>query len=61
MLLAVAFLILVVCLAVRNNSYCNSSSGKILIFILKIVHVLFFAADLNLFDCVFVSVTLASR
>ena len=60
--LSVAFLIcfaLVVCLAVRNNSCGNSSSWKFLMFFINIVRVLVFAADFNLFNCVFVSLNLA--
>ena len=38
-LLAMAFLILVVCLVVRNNSCDNSSSWKFFLFILNIVPV----------------------
>ena len=51
-LLAKAFLILVVCLVVKNNSCGNSSPSKFFLFNLNIVPVLFFAADLNLFNCV---------
>ena len=60
MLLAKAFLILVVCLVVRNNSCGNSSPSKFFLFILNIVPILFFAPDFNWFNCVFVSITLAS-
>ena len=59
-LIAKAFLILVVCLVVRNNSCDNSSSSKFFLFNVNIVPVLFFAADFNLFNYVFVSLTLAS-
>ena len=52
-----AFLILVVCLAVRNNSCGNSSSGKFFLPIVNSVPVLFFAADFSLFNCVFVNLT----
>ena len=44
----------------RNDSCGNSSSSKFFLFNLDIVSVLFFAADFNLFNCVFVSLTLAS-
>ena len=50
--LAKAFLTLVVCLVVRNKSCGNSLSSMFFLFILNIVHVLFFAADFNLFNCV---------
>ena len=60
MLLAKAFLILVVCLVVRNNLCSNYSSSKFFLFNLNIVPVLFFSADFNLFNCVFVSLTLGS-
>ena len=59
-LLAKAFLILVVCLVVRNNSCGNSSSSKLFLFNLNIGPVLFFAADINLLHSVFVSLTIAS-
>ena len=49
-LLAKAFLILVVCLAVKDNSCGNSSYSKFFLFILNIVPVLFFAADFNSFN-----------
>ena len=58
-LLAKAFIILFVCLVVRNNSCGNSSSWKFFLFIFDIVPVLAFAADLSLFNFVFVSSTLA--
>ena len=54
------FLILVVCLVVRNNSCGNYSTSKFSLFPLDIVPVLVFAADFNLFNCVFVSLTLYS-
>ena len=57
MLLAKAFLILVVCLVVRNNSCDNSSSSKFPLFTLNIVPVLLFAADFSLIGYVFVSLT----
>ena len=59
-ILAKAFLILVVCLVVRNNLCVNSWSSKFFLFNLNIVPVLFIAADLYLFNCIFVSLTLAS-
>ena len=59
-MLAKAFLILVVCLTVGNNSCGNSSSSKFSLLILYIVFVLFFAGDFNLFNWVFVSLTLDS-
>ena len=46
-MLVKAFLILVVCLVVRNNSCGNSSSSKFFLFIRNIVPALFFAADFN--------------
>ena len=55
-----AFLILVVCLVVKSNSCGNSSSSNFFLLVLNIVPVLFFAADFDLFNCVFVSLTLAS-
>ena len=54
-LLANTFLNLVVCFVVRNNSFGNSSSSKFFLFNLNIVPTLFFAADFNLFNCIFVS------
>ena len=59
MLLAKAFLISVVCLAVRNNSYGNPSPSAFFLPNFNIVSVLFFAADFSLFNYVFVSLTLA--
>ena len=59
-LLANTFLFLVVCIVVKNNSFCNSSSWKIFSFILNIVPVLFFAADFKLLHCAVVSLALAS-
>ena len=56
--LAKAFLILVVCLVVRNNSCGNSASSKFFLFNLNIVPLLFLAAVYNLFNCLFVSLTL---
>ena len=55
-----AFLILVVYLVVKSNSCGNSSSSNFFLLVLNIVPVLFFAADFDLFNCVFVSLTLAS-
>ena len=54
-----AFIILIFlsCL-VRNNSRVNYSYWKYFVVILTIVLVLFFAAYCNLFNCVFVSLTL---
>ena len=59
-LFAKTFLILVVFLAVRDHSCGNFSSSKFLLFRLNVAPVLFFAADFNLFNYVFVSLTLAS-
>ena len=59
-LLVMVFLILVVCLVVRNNSCGNYSTSKFSLFTLNIVPVLVFAADFNLFNYVFVSLTLYS-
>ena len=59
-LLTKAFLILVVHLVVTNNSCENSSSWKFLLFVLNIAKVLFCVADIILFTCVFVSLTLYS-
>ena len=59
-LLAKAFLILVVCLVVKNNSCGNSSSLIFFLFNLIIVAGLFFAADVTLFNYVIVNLTLAS-
>ena len=59
-LLAMAFLVLVVCLVVKNNSCGYSSSWKFFLFDLNIILLLFFAEDFNLFNCVFVTLTLAS-
>ena len=50
---------LVIYLTVRNNSCGNSSSWKFLLFFINIFRVLIFAADFNLFNCVFVSLNLA--
>ena len=50
-LLAKTFLMLVVCLVVRNNSCGRSSSSKVFLFNLNIAPVLFFAADFKLFNC----------
>ena len=58
-LLAKAFLILVVYL-VRKESWGNSSFSKFSLFILNTVPVLFFAADFNLLNHVFVILTLTS-
>ena len=57
--LAKAFLILVICFGVRNNSCDNSSSLKFFLFSLNIVRASFFAADYNLFNCAFVNLTLS--
>ena len=59
-LLAKAFVILVVSLVVRNNSCDNSSPSKFSLSNLNIVPVLFFTAGVNSFDCVFFNLTLAS-
>ena len=61
MLLAKPFLILVVCLVVRNNSCGNSSPSKFFLFHVNVVPVLFFATDFNLLNHVFVSLTLTLR
>ena len=47
-------------LLAKNNSYGNYSSSKFYSINLNIILVLFFAEDFNLFNCVFVSLTLAS-
>ena len=61
MLLAKAFLILVISLVVRNNSCGNPLSSKFFLFILNILSVLFSATDFDLLKyCVFVSLILAS-
>ena len=52
--------VLIACLVVRNNSYGNSSSSKFILVNPYIVPFSFFAADFNLFSCVFVSLTLAT-
>ena len=49
-LLAKAFLILVVCLVVRNNSCGNSSSSQFFLFDLYLVSVLLFATGFNLLN-----------
>ena len=59
-LLAKVFLILVVCLFVRNNSFGNYSSSNFFLFNLNIFPVLFLDTGFNLFNCVFVSLTFAS-
>ena len=56
-LLAKAFLTLVVCLVVTNNSCGNSSSWKFFLFTLNTVSALFFAVYFNLFNSVNVSLT----
>ena len=57
-LLAKAFIILVVCFVVRNNSCGNSSSSNFFLFNLNIVPVLFLLIlSFNLLNCVFVSLT----
>ena len=60
MFLVKEFHILVVCLVVRNNSCGSSSSSKFFVFFLNIVSVLFFAADFNLLNYVFVSLAFTS-
>ena len=60
-LLAKTFLIFVVRFFIRNNSCGNSSFSKFFSFSLHFAPVLFFAADFNLLNCVFVNLTLASR
>ena len=52
--------ILIDCLVVRNNSCGNSSSSNFFLVNLNIFLFLLFAADFNLFNCIFVSLTLAS-
>ena len=44
---------------VRNNACSNYSSSNLVIFNQNIVPFLFFAADFNLFSCVFVGLTLS--
>ena len=61
MLLAKAFVILVVCPVVRSNSCGSSSCSKFFLFNLYTVPVIFFTADFNLFNCVFANLTLISR
>ena len=58
-LIANAHLILVVCFVVRNNSCGNSSFSKFFLGNLNAVLVLFFAADFNFFNCIFVTLTLS--
>ena len=60
MLLAKVFLILFVCLIVRNNPGGSSLSPNFFFFNVNIVPVLFFAASFHLFNCLSVSFTLAS-
>ena len=57
--LAKTFLFFVVCLVFRNNLCGNSSYAKFFLFNLNVAPVLFFAADFNLFNCVFFSLTLS--
>ena len=59
-LLAKTILILLICLAVRNNSCGNSSCSKFFLFILYDVPVFFLAADFHLFNSVFVNLTVTS-
>ena len=58
--LAKAFLLLLFRLDFRNNSCGNSLSWKFFLDVLNVIPVLFFATDFNLFNYVFVSLTLAS-
>ena len=50
---------LIDCLVATNNSCGSSSSSKFFVFNLNIAPFSFFAADSNLFNCVFVSLTLS--
>ena len=59
-LLAKTFLILVLCLVVRNIFCGNFSSSRFFLFNVNIFPVLFLAADYALFNCVFASLTLTS-
>ena len=52
MLFSKAFLTLVVSTVVRNNSCVNFLFPKFFLANLKIIPVLLFAADFNLFNCV---------
>ena len=58
--LAMTFLISIVRLVARNNSCSNSPSWKFFVFNNIVPVFCFFAADFNLFNCVIVSLTLAS-
>ena len=58
-LLAIAFHVIINCLVVTNNSCHTSSSSTFFIFNLNIAPFLFFAADFDLFRCVFVTLTLS--
>ena len=51
--------ILTDCLIVINNSCGNSSFSVFFLFILNTAPFLFFEADFNLFNCVFVSLILS--
>ena len=53
-LLAKAFLILVVCLVVRNNSCGSFWYSKYFLLHLNMDPALYFAADFSFFNCVFV-------
>ena len=53
----IAFLSLVFCLVVNNNSWGRFSLLKFFILIRKVVPSLFLAAFLNLLSCKFVSLT----
>ena len=59
MLFAKAVLIFDVCFVVRNNSCGNSSSSKFFLFNLNIVAALFFAADFNFSNCVYLLVEIS--
>ena len=50
LLLEKAYLILAVCLIVKNNSCCNYSSSTFFLFFLNIALFLSFAADFNFFN-----------
>ena len=58
-LLVKTFLILVFHLAIKNNSWGNSSTWQFFLAILMLFQYYFFATDFYLFSCVFLSLTLA--
>ena len=53
-LFAKTYLVLVVCLVVRNNSCSKFWSSQFFLLNLNIAHALFYTADFNLLNCVFV-------